>query len=84
MRGAADQIAEEMNNLSDIYQGHQFHILTPLNNMLEEANLRRLKNILSTVPKLPAWSEVVSNGDEDEIEQLKVRFEKFVLCDTLH
>ena len=51
--------------------------------MLEEANLRRLKNILSTVPKLPAWSEVVSNGDEDEIEQLKVRFDKFVLCDTL-
>ena len=81
--GAADRIAEEMNYLSDIYQGQQYDNLSPRDNMLEESNLRRLKNILTTVPKLPPWSEVVSNGDEDEIEQLKVKFLKFVLCDTI-
>ena len=32
----------------------------------------RLKNILSTVPKFPAWSEVLDNADEDEIDQIKV------------
>ena len=40
--------------------------------MLEEQSFRRLKNILTTVPKLPAWSEVLDNADEDEIEQIKV------------
>ena len=40
--------------------------------MLDEQSFRRLKNIPATVPKLPAWSEVLDNADEDEIDQIKV------------
>ena len=40
--------------------------------MLDEQSFRRLKNALSTVPKLPAWSEVLDNADEEEIDQIKV------------
>ena len=61
-----------MNYRCDIYQGHQLEPLIDSTNMLDESSLRRLKNILSTVPRLPAWSDVVNNGDEEEVEQLKV------------
>ena len=41
--------------------------------MIDDMAIRKLRNQINSLPKLPSWSNLMANGSDKIMEQLKVQ-----------